>query len=255
MTSVPVTTLRRYKSTIFSTVSFPTILRTTKPYPSSSHLAEYYTNFIKGVSGYHMVNDRPIQAATWKSINSQILQSSNCKILSNSSNISTCFGTIHNHTSKYSKDNSSFKLSSYHLNSVCSSKQPGSISNILEEIYRRNNADFISLLLRNNRPDMLQYNWYLIPRTYSPLNPYDYDWKPKIGKRGRNTGEIIGWETNSVCGSSMSITFNMSSQLWITLAFTEEFKKYRIASTIVNPHNKYNYIQLYNELLILSGKP
>jgi len=216
-----------------------------KLYPSSMQIGEYYTNFIKCISGYHMINTQPIKSDIWKCLNTQILEASKCKTL----------GKIHHTTSIHSKAKSSFKISSHHLTSVSSFDRPGNISTILNEIHRRNDFDFLSILLRNNHPGMKQYDWYLIPKSYHPLNPFGYSWKPMIGKRGSHHGEIIGWETNTLDGSSMSITFNMSSQLWLNLALTEELKKYRIASTIVNPYNKYNYIQLYNELLILSGKP
>jgi hypothetical protein len=66
-----------------------------------------------------------------------------------------------------------------------------------------------------------------------------------LGKKGKNTGAKTGWETDSLNGSSMSITFSMSSQLWIDLHITEEMKQFIIGSCRVNIGRKYNYIQLY----------
>ena len=46
----------------------------------------------------------------------------------------------------------------------------------------------------------------------------------------------------------MSITFSMSSQLWIDINITDEVKKFIISSCKVNTGKKYNYIQLYEML-------
>jgi hypothetical protein len=48
-------------------------------------------------------------------------------------------------------------------------------------------------------------------------------------------------------GTSMSITFSMSSQLWIDVKITEELKKFVVASCRVHRGRKYNYIQLYEK--------
>jgi hypothetical protein len=47
----------------------------------------------------------------------------------------------------------------------------------------------------------------------------------------------------------MSITFSMSSQLWIDIAITEEMKQFIIGSARVQRGKKYNYIQLYENSL------
>ena len=77
------------------------------------------------------------------------------------------------------------------------------------------------------------------------LNPAAYTWHPKLGKIGKKKGAITGWKTNTLNGSSMSITFSMSSQLWIHVNVTEDMRKYVVGSCIVNCGKKYNYIQLY----------
>ena len=64
-------------------------------------------------------------------------------------------------------------------------------------------------------------------------------------KKGKNTGAKTGWETETLNGSSMSITFSMSSQLWIDLHITEEMKQFIVGSCSVKIGRKYNYIQLY----------
>jgi len=46
----------------------------------------------------------------------------------------------------------------------------------------------------------------------------------------------------------MSITFSMSSQLWLDIVITDEMKQFVIASRTVNKGRKLNYIQLYNKL-------
>lgn len=46
----------------------------------------------------------------------------------------------------------------------------------------------------------------------------------------------------------MSITFCMSSQLWIHIEMTEEIKKFIVASAVVENKPKYNYIDLYDKL-------
>jgi hypothetical protein len=43
----------------------------------------------------------------------------------------------------------------------------------------------------------------------------------------------------------MSITFSMSSQLWIDLHVTEDMKQYIVGSCTINRGRKYNYIHLY----------
>jgi len=46
----------------------------------------------------------------------------------------------------------------------------------------------------------------------------------------------------------MSITFSMSSQLWIHIEMREDIKKFIIASAIVENKPKYNYIDLLDKL-------
>ena len=61
----------------------------------------------------------------------------------------------------------------------------------------------------------------------------------------KNMGDIIGWETDVLNGSSMSITFKMSSQLWVTLSLSEEVRRFIVGSCNVDIGRKCDYIQLY----------
>jgi hypothetical protein len=148
----------------------------------------------------------------------------------------------------YAKDGSFFPMSSYRLTSVCSLVQPGAITDILKEIDRRSTFDFHSVLVRNQKSDQIYYDWYLLPRHYGRLNPHQYTWTPMIGKRGLHTGIVVGWESNVVDGSSMSIRFNMSSQLWTQLSVSSDLKQFRIASCVVNRHRRMSYIELNDRL-------
>jgi hypothetical protein len=232
------------------------LLRISKPfvYPSSSVLFECYRNFIKCVSGYHIVNSTPIKESVWECINMQTLDASGCKPSTvtgshqSGTDITCSFGKLANTTSVYSKDGSFFPMSSYRLTSVCSLGQPGAITDVLKEIDRRSSFDFHSVLVRNQKLDQLYYDWYLLPLFYGGLNPHQYIWSYSIGQRGRYAGQVIGWETNVVNGSSMSIRFNMSSQLWTKLHVTPEMKQYRIASCVVNRHRRLSYIELNDRL-------
>jgi hypothetical protein len=132
---------------------------------------------------------------------------------------------------------------------VCSDKTPGSITDIIAEIERRKNFDFYSIIARHEKATEITYDWWLIPSDYPQFNPSAYTWTPKVGKQGKNKGSITGWETNSIDGSRMSITFSMSSQLWLDIVITDEMKQFVIASRTVNKGRKLNYIQLYNKLL------
>lgn len=222
-----------------------------KTYPSSTVLSECYTNFIKAISGYHSINDHPIRGLNWESIHKQIIQTSSNK----DNNLSELFEKVQCHSSIYDKNSNLFRVSSHHLHSTCSLKCPGNIPTIVDDIHSRNDIDFHSILVRNWKDNTMRYDWYLFPNYYQAFNPYIYNWSPKIATKGKHKHSYIGWKTNVVNGSSMSIFFNMSSQLWINIAITDECKKYKVASTIVNKYNKYNYIELHNNLQHNWSKP
>lgn len=224
---------------------------------SEENLKNLSDNFTKCVKGYHLINDDPIKETPWEAINSQVLSASGCIINSHSNgshkpgaDLSCSLGAFSNKSTQYDTgENKSFSISSYRLTTVCSDKTPGKIDDIIAEINRRKNFKFYSILVRYEKDNDIQYDWYLIPSDYTQFNPSSYKWSPKVGKRGKNKGSIAGWETDTIGGSSMSITFSMSSQLWLAIEITDEMKTFIIASCKVNKGRKLNYIQLYNDNL------
>jgi len=220
---------------------------------SEENLINLSKNFIKCVKGFHLINDDPIKETPWEDINAQILSESGYTINSKSNGSHKsgadlyCFiGAFSNKSSQYDIDNKSFKLSSYRLTTVCSDKMPGKCEDIIEEINKRKNFKFYSIIVRYEKDKDIQYDWFLIPSDHPQFIPSSYKWKQKIGKKGKNKDLPIGWETDTLEGSSMSIIFSMSSQLWIDIVITDEIKKYIISSCIVTKGRKLNYIQLYN---------
>ena len=210
-------------------------------------------NFEKCVKGYHLVNDDPIKETPWEDINAIVMNASGCPVNSQSNgshkpggDLSCSLGDFSNKSTQYDDaENSFFKISSYRLTTVCSSKSPGKIEEIIAEINNRKNFAYYSIIVREVIENQILYVWYLIPSDFPALNPASYKWQPKLGKTGKNKGEVTGWETDQLNGSSMSITFSMSSQLWIDVNVTEEMKQFVVGSCRVNRGRKYNYIQLY----------
>jgi hypothetical protein len=163
--------------------------------------------------------------------------------------INCSLGRISNKSAKYSKNKKSIDISSYRLTTVCSEKKCGTPTEIIEEINKRKNFDYYSFIVRDETDnENITYEWLLIESNYLILNPSSYTWKPTIGKRGKNKDTQVGWSTNKINGCQMSITFSMSSQLWIHIEMTEEIKKFIIASVIVSNKPKYNYIDLLDKL-------
>jgi hypothetical protein len=80
------------------------------------------------------------------------------------------------------------------------------------------------------------------------MDPSSYLWEETIGKRGKNKDAQVGWNTNEINGSKMSIVFSMSSQLWIHIEMTEEIKQFIVATAVVENKPKYNYIDLVDKL-------
>jgi hypothetical protein len=205
-------------------------------------------NFAKCVQGYHLLNNDPIKESPWEDINATVLRASGCPVKSQASgshksgaDLSCSLGDFSNKSSQYSGP--LFEISSYRLTTVSN----GKIEDIIAEINRRKNFMYYSIIVRAEQEGQFHYDWYLIPSDLPELNPGSYTWRPSLGKKGKNKGEITGWETNKLNGSSMSITFSMSSQLWINLNITEEMKQYIIGSCKVDIGRKYNYIELYEQ--------
>jgi len=216
--------------------------------------ASLASNFSKCVKGYHLVNDDPIKESPWEDINAIVLNASGCLVNSQSNgshksggDLSCTLGVFSNKSTEYKSGNNSFAISSYRLTTVCSDKTHGKIEDIIAEINKRKNFTFYSIIVRQDTNTQILYDWYLMPSDLSELNPSSYTWRPMLGKVGKNKGSITGWETDVRNGSSMSITFSMSSQLWIDVNITEEMKKFVVGSCRVNRGRKYNYIQLYEK--------
>lgn len=203
--------------------------------------------FKKCVNGYHLVNGSFINETIWEDINATIFSSLGMEIKHQSNgghssgmDIDCSYGKISNKSSKYSKNKQSFDISSYRLTTVCSERTCGTQEEIIQEINKRKNFDYYSIILRDDST----YDWLLIPSNWTMMDPSSYTWKPKIGKKGKNKDKQVGWETNYLNGCKMTITFSMSSQLWIHLK-TSEIKDFIIASApITKP--KYNYIELFD---------
>lgn len=221
---------------------------------SSAQRANLVEMFEKCIEGYHFVNDEPLKETMWEEINAQILIHSNCIVNSQSggshksgSDIECSLGRFSNKTTQYEKNKPMFKISSYRLSTYCSDKEPGDIQTILQGIHDKKNFDYYSILVRREiEGGKMQYDWYLIPAEYGPFSPNNYIWKPMIGQRGKKKDVVVGWETNEYEGSSMSITFSMSSQLWLDIHVNESLKKCIIASTVVNLGKVCDYVDIYN---------
>jgi hypothetical protein len=212
-------------------------------------------NFEKCIKGWHLINSSVINETIWEDINIIIFNYVGIEVYSKSNgshlpgmDIDSSFGKISNKSAKYSKNKKSIDISSYRLTTVCSDNNYGNISDIIDEINKRKNYDYYSLIVRNENNDNIEYDWYMIPSNYLILEPDSYEWKPIISKKGRKIDMQIGWTTNEIDGSKMSIYFNMSSQLWIHINITDEIKKFIIASVKIINKPKYNYIELYEKL-------
>ena len=210
--------------------------------------------FKKCVRGYHILNKEPIKESVWEAINTQVLQHAGCSVASQSngshapgSDISSSIGNLSNKSVKYNESSRSYLcVSSYRLSTVCSASNPGNITEILEEIKKRKNFDFYSIIAREEKPNnRIHYDWFLFPADHPIVDPTKYEWSPLVGQRGKNKGEQVGWKTNVVNGSSMSITFSMSSQLWINICLNDELKEqYIIAHTELSTCTRMDYVDL-----------
>jgi len=211
--------------------------------------------FIKSINGYHFVNTSPVNETIWESINELIFKKSNIEVLSTSNgshlsgmDINSSIGKISNKSSKYSKNQTHFDISSYRLTTVCSEKNCGDVNEIVKEINDRKNFDLYSFLIRDeNIENKITYNWLLIPSKFYLLDPASYEWSPLIGKKGKGKNVQIGWQTNEINGCKMKITFSMSSQLWLHIKNTEEIKKFVVSSCTVRTDQVIcDYITLYD---------
>jgi hypothetical protein len=209
---------------------------------------ELETGFKLCVKGYHMLNADPIKEAVWETINSQVFKYSGIQVISQACgshspgcDIETNKGKFSNKSAKYEAKGREFNISSYRMTATTNAENPGTPEEICAEINKRKNFDYYSVILREEIPNGgvqpnvgFKYDWYLIPSDYPAFNPSNFNWVPTIGKRGKNAGKQVGWDTSgSISGveGSMSITFSMSSQLWVQIKVTEELKQFIMAST------------------------
>jgi len=217
-------------------------------------LALFEENFNKAVKGYHILNESPIKETVWEDINTLVLNASGCPVESQSKgshkpggDISGSLGGLSNKSSKYESDRKGFGVSSYRLTAVCSDRSPGKIEDILAEINSRKDFKFYSIIMREELEGQIKYDWLMIPSDYPAMDPATYTWRPKLGNRGKNKGSVVGWETDVINGSSMSISFSMSSQLWIHVNVTEDMRPFVVGSCAVSTKRKYDYIQLFDK--------
>lgn len=223
----------------------------------SDSRASLASNFVKCVTGYHLVNNDPIKETPWESINATVLEASGCTVHgqangshTSGSDISCSLGNFSNKSTQYDDPtHSSFKVSSYRLTTVCSASAPGTVEAILAEMDRRKNFQYYSILVRSSEGDSIQYDWYLIPSSHPVFDPASYTWHPKLGKTSKTKDAVMGWETDVREGSRMSITFSMSSQLWMDIRVTDELRDYKIGSCTVKQGRQFNYIELYERTL------
>ena len=228
-------------------MSLPTITPAT--------LTSIEAQFKKCVKGYHLINPSVIKETNWEDINTTIFTESGIDIHyksdgshSSGMDIDCSLGKISNKSSKYSKNKTSIDISSYRLTNICNANNCGNPTEIVTEINKRKNFDYYSVIVRdeNKTSKSIIYDWFFIPCDYIALNPSSYIWEPTIGKQGKNKDCQVGWHTNIINGCKMSITFSMSSQLWMHIEMTEDIKKFIISSVEVSNTPKYNYISFYN---------
>lgn len=212
-------------------------------------------NFKKCVNGFHLINSCNINEKIWEDLNSLIFIKSGIEVTSKSDgshlsgmDIQCSLGGISNKSAKYSLHRRSFDISSYRLTTICNSKSVGNIDEIVEEINQRKNFGYYSIIAREEMEGRTHYDWLFIPSSYYLLDPSSYEWTPMIGQKRKNKDLQIGWNTNEINGCKMSITFSMSSQLWIHLKMTEELRQFIVSSSEVSTQPKYNYIDLLDKL-------
>lgn len=214
-------------------------------------------NFLRCVKGYHMLNNSPITGTCWEDINATVLNASDCPVLwmSNGSHkpgkdmdcriegLANPVVSLSNKSTKYFRGNRRFKISSYRLGTICSETSPGEVKDIVKGINDKKNFEFYSVLARSHAGKEIHYDWYLIPSDLPALDPSTYEWHLKYKKNG----DLSGWETNIVNGSSMFVNFTMSSELWINLTITDDVKKFIVGSCDANTVSRMNYIDFYEK--------
>ena len=178
--------------------------------------------FCEEISGWHYLTEQPINEKNWEIVNSNIYKKLGTKEMTTADgshkpgmDIACDYGTFSNKTCKL--QSKKYSISSYRLTTVCSDKNIGNRFNICQEISSRLNFEKYSILGRNESGDYITYKWFLVPSKDDIFNPFTYEWSFKIGQKGKKKGDVVGWETNKQKGCKMTITFSMSSQLWLDI--------------------------------------
>jgi hypothetical protein len=201
-------------------------------------------NFNKALVGFHTLFNCPCKESIWEDINESILTASGCVVTemaagghaSGRDMVCQPFGGLSNKSGSYATAaRTHVDISSYRLTTACSAANHGSPDTICDEINRRKNFEYYSVVIREESDTEFRYDWFLLPSDLPVLNPRTYEWVPTIGQRGVNAGNVVGWHTNEINGSSMSVTFSMSSQLWMRIHITEEIRGlYLVGSAVAH---------------------
>jgi hypothetical protein len=219
------------------------------------------STFTKAICGYHMVNDAPVKEAVWEDLNVLVLQRSGCVVDEQSrgshqpgADITCSLGRFSNKSTMVNRDKASFDISSYRLTTVCSAANHGTPEGLITEINRRKNFEYYSILLRDEVPAQapeqaqeIEYRWLLVPADYAAFDPAQYEWTLQHGKTTRTRDTTTGWSTNVLDGSSMKVTFSMSSQLWIHVNMTEEMKGFVVGSCRVKMGRTMDYVSVFEK--------
>ena len=185
--------------------------------------------FNSEIRGYHSINRTPIKESVWEDFNYNIV-SKVCDVTNEAngnhlSGADMCFNGqgISMKSAKIEKDNS-INISSYRLTKVCSDRKPGNIDDIIDEINNRDQSyNYYSILFRKENNGIIKYYWCIIDKTCSIFKMNKENIIAKIGKRGRNKDQQVGWSS-----TNFAISFSMSSQLWYNLKI-EDIYDYIIA--------------------------
>lgn len=215
----------------------------------NERLNELKEFFIHATTGFHFVHSEPIKESIWEEMNVDIFKRMNIPIfyISNGSHkpgadIICELGSFSNKTCSYTnKKRDILNISSFRLTSVCNSKEIGSVDEIKEKIKSLCNYEYYSILSRFEDDDFYYYDWFLIPSNLPCFNISNYEFIPMFSKSGSQTG----WKFMNDEGCTMTITFSMSSQLWMKIKLTPDLKQYIIASSKCKKEKKVDYIDVY----------
>ncbi len=198
------------------------------------------TKFQRIITNYHKINRDPIVGQTWEMLSKELLRASDYKIIQIPCQSGIDIKAIKQInrfefiTKKLSLKTVStltqthMRVSSYRL-SKCNT-----LHDLKKEIAHRSKSyNQYSILTRETKHNIINYKWYVYPKTYSSFDPNKYVWKKTDS----------GWITyqNPFNSSFMSIYKNSGNQLWINVPIE---KKYLKDSVSVNINNARGYLSL-----------